>query len=48
MKYFKDISQIKTAEIEELLNVPGMNQSTAQAIYEFFTFPSKEEICYNK
>ena len=36
MKYFKDISQIKTAEIEELLNVPGMNQSTAQAIYEFF------------
>ena len=36
MKYFKDISQIKTAEIEELLNVPGMNQSAAQAIYEFF------------
>ena len=36
MKYFKDLGQIKTATVTELLNVPGMNQSTAEAVYEFF------------
>ena len=36
MKYFKDLGQIKTATVTELLNVPGMNQSTAESIYEFF------------
>ena len=36
MKYIKDLGQIKTATVTELLNVPGMNQSTAEAVYEFF------------
>ena len=36
MKYFKDLGQIKTATVTELLNVPGMNQSTAESIYGFF------------
>ena len=37
MKYFKDLGQIKTATVTELLNVPGMNQSTAESIYGFFS-----------
>ena len=45
MKYFKDLGQIKTATVTELLNVPGMNQSTAESIYGFFTIPSSKEIC---
>lgn len=36
MKYFKDISSIKTAEEEELLKVPGMDRKTAREIYLFF------------
>ena len=44
MKYFKDLGQIKTATVTELLNVPGMNQSTAESIYGFFyTIPSSKE-----
>lgn len=36
MKYFKDIGEIKTAKIEELLQVPGIDRKTAQQIHYFF------------
>lgn len=38
MKYFQNISEIKTAEVEELLKVPGMNRRVAETIYDFFHF----------
>lgn len=36
MKYFQNISEIKTATVEELLKVPGMNRRIAETIYDFF------------
>lgn len=36
MKYFMSIDAIKNAEIEELKNVPSMNETAAQKVYDFF------------
>lgn len=36
MKYFQNIGEIKTAGVEDLLKVPGMNRRTAETIYDFF------------
>lgn len=36
MKYFGDINAIKTAEVEELKQVEGMNTESAEAVYAFF------------
>ena len=36
MKYFKGIEQIKNADIDELLAVPGMNRSAAENVVSFF------------
>ncbi len=36
MKYYKSIDGIKNAEVEELKNVPSMNRSAAQKVYDFF------------
>lgn len=36
MKHFKDISEIRTAGVEELMEVSGMNRRVAETIYEFF------------
>ena len=34
--HFKDIEEIKTASLEELLWVKGMNKKSASAVYDFF------------
>lgn len=36
MKHFKDINHIKNATIEELLEVDGLNKTTAEDIYNYF------------
>ena len=36
MSYFGDISKIKSAEIEELKKVDGMDTKAAEAVYNFF------------
>lgn len=36
MRYFKSIEDIKNAEVEELLQVDGINHPQAEAIYTFF------------
>ena len=36
MKYFKGIEEIRKAEIEDLKNVPTMNEAAAKQVYEFF------------
>lgn len=36
MKYFSDISKIKAASVEELAQVPSMNETSARKVYEFF------------
>lgn len=44
MKHFKDISAMKTATKEELMEVPGMNEKTAAEIYNFFHTEAKENV----
>lgn len=39
---FGNLEGIKAASVEELASVPGMNQKTAEAVFEFFRL-SKEE-----
>lgn len=36
MKYFKGIEEIRKADIEELKNIPTMNEAAAKQVYEFF------------
>ena len=36
MHHFDSIEDIKTAEIKDLLEVPSMNQASAEAVYRFF------------
>lgn len=36
MKYFADIGKIKEASVEELKQVPSMNEGAAKKVYEFF------------
>ena len=36
MKYFSDISRIREASVEELAQVPSMNEASARKVYEFF------------
>ena len=36
MGYFKDISRIREASIEELMQAPSMNRNAAEAVYGFF------------
>lgn len=36
MKHFKGIEEIKEASIEQLLEVPSMNQRSAEQVYRFF------------
>ncbi len=36
MKYYESIEEIKKADVEELKQVPGMNEASAQAVVEFF------------
>jgi excinuclease ABC subunit C len=36
MKHFGSIDNISGAGVEELKNVQGMNEKSAQAVYEFF------------
>ena len=36
MGYFKDISRIRGASIEELMQAPSMNRNAAEAVYGFF------------
>lgn len=44
MKHFKDIGKIRTATEAEIMQVPGMNQQTARAIYDFFHVSDKENM----
>ncbi len=41
MKYFKSIDAIKSASIDSLMEVPSMNKSTAERIFEFFNNSNK-------
>lgn len=43
MLYFGRIDNIKTAPVEELMKVAGMNQKTAQAVYDHFHLTNKLE-----
>ena len=36
MKYFKSLEEIKSASINEIAQVPSMNQKAARQVYEFF------------
>ena len=36
MKYFTDIRKIKEASVEELAQVPSMNEAAARKVYQFF------------
>lgn len=36
MKYFKSLERIKEASVEEIKEVPSMNEKAALAVYEFF------------
>ncbi len=36
MKYYESIEEIKQADVEELKQVPGMNEASARAVVEFF------------
>ena len=36
MKHFNNIEEIKEATVEELKNIPSMNEKSAQSVYEFF------------
>jgi len=36
LKYFRTISAIKNADMEELVSAPGMTKPAAQRVYEFF------------
>lgn len=36
MRHFKDINAIRTAEVEELMDVEGMNRKAAESVYAFF------------
>lgn len=43
MKYYESIEDIKKATVEELKEVPGMNEKSAQAVVEFFRSGEKNE-----
>lgn len=36
MRHFKDINAIRAAEVEELMDVEGMNRKAAESVYAFF------------
>ncbi len=36
MKYFKSIEDVKSASVEELMQVPSMNRRAAESVYGFF------------
>ena len=36
MKYFEDIDEIRTADVEKLAQVPEIPRNVAQDIYSFF------------
>ncbi|MBQ2900631.1 MAG: excinuclease ABC subunit UvrC [Agathobacter sp.] len=42
MKHFQSLENIRSASVEELVQVDGMNQSSAEAVYLFFHQPLKE------
>jgi len=36
MREFKSVENIKNADVEQLKNVPSMNGTAAQKVYDFF------------
>ncbi len=38
MRHFKSLEEIRNAEVEQLLEIPEMNQKVAEEIYRFFHF----------
>ena len=42
MRHFDSLSEIKNASVEQLLEIPEINESCAQEIYGFFHNISKE------
>lgn len=36
MRHFKSLAEIKSAQVEELMQVPEIPQSVAEEIYRFF------------
>ncbi len=44
MKYFVSLEKIQNAEVEELKNVPAMNEQSAKAVYDFFHVTEEDDI----
>lgn len=42
MRQFKSFDAIRDAQVEELLEVPGMNRRAAESVYQFFRKPGQE------
>ena len=36
MKHLKSLDAVKSASVEELMEVPGMNRTSAENVYRFF------------
>ena len=43
MRYFKSLEAIREAEMEELVQVPGMNRGAAKSVYQFFRKENETE-----
>lgn len=43
MRQFKSFDAIRDAQVEELLEVPGMNRRAAESVYQFFRKSGQEE-----
>jgi excinuclease ABC subunit C len=43
MRYFKSLEAIREAEMEELVQVPGMNRGAAKSVYQFFRKENEPE-----
>ena len=43
MMHFASIDDIKNASVHELMNIPSMNENSAQAVYEFFNTKTNDK-----
>ena len=41
MRHFKSLESIRDAQVEELLEAPGMNRAAAESVYDFFRRETK-------
>ena len=43
MKHYTSLDEIKQAEIDELKNIPSMDEKAARSVYNFFRQEKKQE-----